>query len=62
MQDAKISLERIGEIHLKDNETIIEENNIKITQLVECPDCNKKMTSKSLRYSHKNNCSANKAL
>jgi len=27
MQDAKISLERIGEIHLKDNETIIEENN-----------------------------------
>jgi ATP-binding cassette subfamily B protein len=27
MQDAKISLERIGEIHLKDNETVIEENN-----------------------------------
>jgi ATP-binding cassette subfamily B protein len=27
MQDAKISLERIGEIHLKDNETDIEENN-----------------------------------
>lgn len=28
MQDAKISLERIGEIHLKENETLIEENNI----------------------------------
>lgn len=28
MQDAKISLERIGEIHLKENETVIEENNI----------------------------------
>lgn len=27
MQDAKISLERIGEIHLKENETLIEENN-----------------------------------
>ena len=27
MQDAKISLERIGEIHLKENETVIEENN-----------------------------------
>jgi ATP-binding cassette subfamily B protein len=27
MQDAKISLERIGEIHLKDNETDTEENN-----------------------------------
>lgn len=28
MQDAKISLERIGEIHLKENEKVIEENNI----------------------------------
>jgi ATP-binding cassette, subfamily B, bacterial len=28
MQDANISLERIGEIHLKENETLIEENNI----------------------------------
>lgn len=27
MQDAKISLERIGEIHLKDNESVTEENN-----------------------------------
>ena len=27
MQDAKISLERIGEIHLKENEKVIEENN-----------------------------------
>ena len=27
MQDAKISLERIGEIHIKDNETINEGNN-----------------------------------
>jgi ATP-binding cassette subfamily B protein len=27
MQDAKISLERIGEIHLKENETVIDENN-----------------------------------
>ena len=28
--------------------------------MVECPDCNKKMTIKSLKYSHKINCIANK--
>ena len=34
--------------------------NIKITELVECPDCNKKMTKNSLKYSHKQNCIAHK--
>ena len=28
--------------------------------MVECPDCHKKMTLKSLKYSHKNNCQVNK--
>ena len=28
--------------------------------MVECPDCKKKMTKKSLKYSHAKNCSANK--
>ena len=28
--------------------------------MVECPDCNTKMTIKSLKYSHKINCIANK--
>ena len=30
--------------------------------MVECPDCNKKMTITSLKYSHKINCIANKQL
>ena len=43
-----------------DNNKIIEKpievpieinKNIKITEMVECPDCNKKMTIKSLKYS-----------
>ena len=38
------------------------EENIKITQLVKCNDCGKMMTNKSLKYSHKNKCSANKSL
>ena len=28
--------------------------------MVECPDCNKKMTKKTLKYSHAKNCLANK--
>ena len=28
--------------------------------MVECPDCNNKMTIQSLKYSHKVNCIANK--
>ncbi len=35
-------------------------SNIKTIELVECPDCNKKMTKKSLKYSHAKNCHANK--
>ena len=34
--------------------------NIKTVEMVECPDCKKKMTKKSLKYSHAKNCSANK--
>ena len=34
--------------------------NIKTVEMVECPDCNKKMTKKSLKYSHAKNCIANK--
>ena len=28
--------------------------------MVECPNCHKKLTAKSLKYSHKNNCRVNK--
>ena len=35
-------------------------SNIKTIELVECPDCNKKMTKKSLKYSHAKKCHANK--
>ena len=35
-------------------------SNIKTVELVECPDCNKKLTKKSLKYSHAKNCPANK--
>ena len=34
--------------------------NIKTVEMVECPDCNKKMTKKTLKYSHAKNCLANK--
>jgi DNA-directed RNA polymerase subunit M/transcription elongation factor TFIIS len=30
--------------------------------MVKCTDCGKMMTNKSLKYSHKNKCSANKSL
>ena len=32
----------------------------KTVDLVECPDCGKKMTMKTLKYSHAKNCSKNK--
>ena len=35
-------------------------SNIKTVELVECPDCNKKLTKKSSKYSHAENCPANK--
>ena len=35
---------------------------IKTVELVECPDCKKKMTAKSLRYSHKKNCISNESV
>ena len=35
-------------------------SDIKTVELVECPDCNKKMAKKSLKYSHAKNCHANK--
>jgi len=33
-------------------------SNIKTVELVECPDCKKKMTKKTLKYSHAKNCTA----
>ena len=32
----------------------------KTVELVECPDCGKKMTMKTLKYSHAKNCTKNK--
>ena len=34
--------------------------NLRTVELVECPDCNKQLTKKSLRYSHAKNCIAKK--
>ena len=45
---------------IEEVKTIEINKNIKITELVECPDCNKKMTKKSLKYSHEQNCIAHK--
>ena len=47
-------------LEIEEPNCIIKNQNIKITELVECPDCHKKMTLKSLKYSHKNNCQVNK--
>ena len=38
----------------------VENRNIKTTALVKCDDCGKMLTLKSLKYSHKNNCTVNK--
>jgi len=35
---------------------------VKTVELVECPDCKKKMTKKTLKYSHAKNCTAKKVL
>ena len=37
-------------------------SNVKTVELVECPDCNKKMTKKTLKYSHAKNCVAKKVV
>jgi len=34
--------------------------NVRVQELVECPDCHKMITPKSFKYSHKKTCSANK--
>jgi hypothetical protein len=50
----------IDVLEIEEPNGIIKNQNIKITELVECPDCHKKMTLKTLKYSHKNNCQVNK--
>ena len=35
-------------------------SNTKTVELVECPDCGKNMTAKTLKYSHAKNCTVNK--
>lgn len=37
-------------------------SNVKTVELVECPDCNKKMTKKTLKYSHAKNCTGKKVV
>ena len=37
-------------------------SNVKTVELVECPDCHKKMTKKTLKYSHAKNCVAKKVV
>ena len=46
-------------------EPIVEEqkvSSVKTVELVECPDCKKKLTMKSLKYSHAKNCIAKRPL
>lgn len=38
----------------------VENKNIKTVELVECPDCKKQLTKRTLKYSHKNICPAMK--
>ena len=46
----------------KEQEQAVENpvSSVKTVELVECPDCKKKMTKKTLKYSHANNCIAKK--
>ena len=37
-------------------------SSVKTVELVECPDCNKKMTKKTLKYSRAKNCTAKKVV
>ena len=37
-------------------------SSVKTVELVECPDCNKKMTKKTLKYSHAKNCTGKKVV
>ena len=37
-------------------------SSVKTVELVECPDCNKKMTKKTLKYSHAKNCIGKKVV
>ena len=37
-------------------------SSVKTVELVECPDCNKKMTKKTLKYSHAKNCMGKKVV
>ena len=59
IEEVKPIIEEVKPI-IEEVKTIEINKNIKITELVECPDCNKKMTKKSLKYSHKQNCTAHK--
>jgi hypothetical protein len=38
----------------------VEKSNIKTVELVECPNCNKKLTQRTLKYSHQSVCPAMK--
>jgi hypothetical protein len=59
--DTNKVIEKPIEVPIEESIEVVKENkNIKITEMVECPDCNKKMTIKSLKYSHKQNCIAHK--
>ena len=50
----------IEEVEMEVKPAEVENRTIKTTELVKCDDCGKMMTLKSLKYSHKNNCSVNK--
>jgi hypothetical protein len=61
IEEVKPIIEEVKPIEVKPiEEDKPVEKNIKITELVECPDCHKKMTKKSLKYSHKQNCITHK--
>ena len=60
IEDAQIEVKPIETVEIEVKPAEVETRNIKTTELVKCDDCSKMMTAKSLKYSHKNNCSANK--
>ena len=42
-------------------ESVVEDKPVEpVVEKVSCPDCGKKVSAKTLKYTHKNNCKANK--
>jgi hypothetical protein len=61
VEEVKEPVEEVKEpVEEVKQEPIQPDRNVRVQELVECPDCHKMITPKSFKYSHKKTCSANK--